>query len=127
MFVLSFHRRPPGSALDVWGKANLHSDKLFYGKAEFIGHGLQMVFDLRGHMQAKKKALPSSVYRIETYWANSTDRRNISKLEVLYGTTMGLDNGADKARADALAGPTGRQSAGDQTDVLEVYRRGDAE
>lgn len=63
---------------------------------------------------------------MEVYWADSTDRRNISKLEVLYGTTTGLGNGADRARADALAGPTRRQSAGDQTDVLEVHCRGDA-
>jgi hypothetical protein len=59
--------------------------------------------------------------------ADSTGRRNISLMEVLDGTTTWLDLRADRAGADALAGQTGCQSAGDQKGFLEVHCRGAAE
>lgn len=57
---------------------------------------------------------------------NSSSRRNISRLEVLYGATNWLDHGAHGAAADAVARKARRQSARRQTVVLEVHCGGHA-
>ncbi|WP_190816455.1 hypothetical protein [Saccharopolyspora pogona] len=41
----------------------------------------------------------------EVYWADSTDRRNTSIMEVLSGATAELGGGCDGKGCDAFAGP----------------------
>jgi hypothetical protein len=45
-----------------------------------------------------------SVNRIDVYWVNSSGRRNTSSVEVSDGQACGVDDDADGATGDALAG-----------------------
>ncbi len=55
------------------------------------------------------------------YWADSTGRRNISRLEVLNGTTTGMGLGTNGKARHAITWQTGCQSTRFEASILEVH------
>jgi hypothetical protein len=54
-------------------------------------------------------------------WVDSIDRCNTSIMEVLDGTTRRMARRADRANADAFAGPSASESTANQASVLEAH------
>jgi hypothetical protein len=68
-----------------------------------------------------------SLQRMLTCWAESTGCYNISKTEVLDGTTTGLGLGTNGAADGAIAWQARCQSGGDEAGVPEMHCRGNGE